>query len=209
MKSIRRNFRIALLLVFIGLVVTFAKSLWVAKQQQRFQQLHEALSHLQLEIERYAVQNEGGFPLDLKRFVEAHNIPLPSNPFGEGVIKILNPGDPWEAGGIVYVAKGLSVTGESSGSTVTLPDHYPWILPEKDSDPSAFFLRDADSYVLVAYGPSKHPDRKQAHESALNAPGRRSWHDFITAPGIEWEHVEFVLTSGEGEPHRVWEGLFF
>jgi hypothetical protein len=174
---------LAALLVIVGV----AWQVQVYARQQQHKQLRDGLGELQRQIEAYAVDTEGSYPPDLARFIELHKIALPQNPYGAGPIKLLKPGDPWEPGGIVYVPFG------------------PIIAVGSNAPPNPIIPTDTDDYILVAYSPRSNKRRAAAMEEARveyqKAMKDMDSHETTSYPlyaeGIDWEHVDVMLTAGE------------
>jgi type II secretory pathway pseudopilin PulG len=133
------------MLAAILLLIGLAWQLAVYQRQQQHKQLRDALGQLQLEIERYAVDSEGSYPSDLATFIAQQKINLPRNPYGRGQLKILKPSDPWQPGGIVYVAWGPQVL--SGDGTVLQTSNVGPPLQTTQVIPTDF-----DSYLLLGYG---------------------------------------------------------
>src|SRR5687768_7388959 len=79
---------------------------WRLEHERPYRELRAAVHKLQLQIERFAVDNQGSYPPDLETLLRVEKIRLPDNPFRDGKLKILKPEEPWEPGGIVYVGWG-------------------------------------------------------------------------------------------------------
>jgi hypothetical protein len=199
--------RLAIRLWLVPLVAAFAALLaaleWDEYRERPYRKLREALHSIQLEVERFAVDQQGSYPNSLEALVARGKLNLPDNPFGAGKLEILKPGDPWEPGGIVYAGSGpIIAVAQMDGKQTMMGGGFSPYEPE----PGVIIPTEVDQYLLIVYSPRHHPRRKHSMEEVGQgyAVAREKFEKGVDvgsfpmyAEGIDWDHVELMLTSGE------------
>lgn len=198
----RRSWRRVGAVTLLAAALGFA--LWWPGKSLRLKEagLRRAAGEVQLAIERFGVDHAGTYPGGLRDLLEQGYLARwPQNPFGPGALIPLQPGDPWQPGGIVYIAWGpVIATAEAKPHQVQAEEQVP---------SGNIYPTEIDQYMLIAYSPRRHPQRvasmaaaKVQYEQAMRqlALGQNPGAIPLYSEGIDWLHAELVLTAGEGLP---------
>ena len=171
-------------------------------ERVRADQFRQNAGRIQLAIEKYAVDHEGGYPVRIQDLITANYLQdWPDNPYsdsGEPMLPI-PAGSPAQDGDFVYVTFGPVIfvspledpTVNAQGQVEAAVRDAAATAPVSDLHPEAGLEQESsevDQYLLVFYGPGGEA-AEMTQFSAVQMP---------EMTGIDWDRVALVLTAGAG-----------